>query len=124
MQPPKQRFFSHSLYFSLSHLLIEPKLAALPLPPNRVQPQVVSLTGPSPIPGIGGTGGSCSHDQPLGKNKEKTDEIVLGHKGQPLKTAKNRRFGGTMFLFVYQTFCLWDIVFVGRLMIRVLGGLF
>ena len=26
---------------------------------------VVSMTGPSPIPGIGGTGGSCSSDQRL-----------------------------------------------------------
>ena len=34
---------------------------------------MVSMTGPSPIPGIGGTGGSCSSDQTLGNERQLHD---------------------------------------------------
>ena len=47
---------------------------------------VVSMTGPSPIPGIGGTGGSCSTDQRLSQEdcwKTKQPYMMMEIIGKP-----------------------------------------
>lgn len=63
------------------------------------------MTGPSPIPGIGGTGGSCSSDQRL------SQEVRPYAVGKPAikKTQKNVMEMEMVYFWIYHVnLCIWN----------------